>query len=148
MVVGGSGLYVRALLDDLRFPGSDPAIRARWEAMLAEIGPERLHGVLAARDPEAAAHILPTNGRRIVRALEVGEITGEPFTAQLPADGPRLVPHLSIGLDLPRDVLDERIQARVRPDVRRRPRRGGRAACSPAGCGRVAPPAEHWATPR
>jgi tRNA dimethylallyltransferase len=113
VVVGGSGLYVRALLDDLRFPGSDPAIRARWEAALEGIGPAALHAVLADRDPEAARHILPTNGRRIVRALEVGEITGEPFAAQLPADGPALVPHLSIGLDLPRDVLDERIRARV-----------------------------------
>jgi tRNA dimethylallyltransferase len=114
VVVGGSGLYVRALLDDLRFPGSDPQVRARWETMLAEVGPERLHVILAARDPEAAAHILPTNGRRIVRALEVGEITGEPFTAQLPADGPELVAHTSIGLDLPRDVLDQRIRDRVR----------------------------------
>ncbi|HYO19985.1 MAG TPA: tRNA (adenosine(37)-N6)-dimethylallyltransferase MiaA [Dermatophilaceae bacterium] len=113
VVVGGSGLYVRALLDDLRFPGSDPEIRARWEARLSEVGPAGLHSVLSARDPEAATHILPTNGRRIVRALEVGEITGEPFTAQLPADGPPLVAHLSIGLDLPREVLDARIEARV-----------------------------------
>jgi tRNA dimethylallyltransferase len=113
VVVGGSGLYVRALLDDLRFPGSDPAVRARWEATLEEVGPAELHAVLATRDPEAASHILPTNGRRIVRALEVGEITGEPFVAQLPADGPVLVPHLSIGLDLSREVLDERIRVRV-----------------------------------
>jgi tRNA dimethylallyltransferase len=114
VVVGGSGLYVRALLDDLRFPGSDPIVRARWEATLAEVGPEALHRVLAQRDPEAARHILPTNGRRIVRALEVGEMTGQPFTAQLPVAGPGLVAHLSIGLDLPRDVLDARISARVR----------------------------------
>jgi len=113
VVVGGSGLYVRALLDDLRFPGSDSAIRGRWETRLAEIGPEQLHRVLAERDPAAAAHILPSNGRRIVRALEVGELTGEPFTAQLPADGPPLVPHVSVGLDLAREVLDERIRARV-----------------------------------
>jgi tRNA dimethylallyltransferase len=113
VVVGGSGLYVRALLDDLRFPGSEPTVRARWEAALADVGPEELHRVLAQRDPEAARHILPTNGRRIVRALEVGEMTGQPFTAQLPVAGPGLVAHLSIGLDLPRDVLDERISARV-----------------------------------
>jgi tRNA dimethylallyltransferase len=113
VVVGGSGLYVRALLDDLRFPGSDPGIRARWESTLAEIGPVALHGVLAGRDPAAAAHILPTNGRRIVRALEVGELTGEPFIAQLPADGPALVPHISVGLDLDRDLLDDRIRTRV-----------------------------------
>jgi tRNA dimethylallyltransferase len=113
VVVGGSGLYVRALLDDLKFPGSDPAIRAHWEARLGDIGPEQLHAILAGRDPEAAAHILPTNGRRIVRALEVGDLTGEPFTAQLPADGPPLVAHVSVGLDLARDVLDERIRLRV-----------------------------------
>ena len=83
------------------------------EALLAEMGPEHLHRVLIERDPEAAGHILPTNGRRIVRALEVGELTGEPFTAQLPADGPALVPHVSVGLDLPRDVLDQRIRQRV-----------------------------------
>jgi tRNA dimethylallyltransferase len=113
VVVGGSGLYVRALLDDLRFPGSDPVIRVRWEARLAEVGPLELYQVLVARDPAAAAHILPTNGRRIVRALEVGELTGEGFTAQLPADGPPLVPHVSVGLDLGRDLLDERISGRV-----------------------------------
>jgi tRNA dimethylallyltransferase len=61
----------------------------------------------------AAAHVLPTNGRRIVRALEVGELTGQPFVAQLPVDGPALVPHFSVGLDLPRDVLDVRIEVRV-----------------------------------
>jgi tRNA dimethylallyltransferase len=113
VVVGGSGLYVRALLDDLRFPGSDPVVRAHWESRLAEVGPEVLHAQLAARDPAAAAHILPTNGRRIVRALEVGELTGQPFAAQLPADGPALVAHVSVGLDLPRDVLDARIASRV-----------------------------------
>ncbi len=113
VVVGGSGLYVRALLDDLRFPGSDPQIRALWELQLAELGAAGLHAVLAERDPEAAAHILPTNGRRVVRALEVGELTGQPFAAQLPHDGPPLVEHLSIGLDLDRERLDERIQWRV-----------------------------------
>lgn len=113
VVVGGSGLYVRALLDDLRFPGSDPEIRRRWERSLAEVGPERLHEVLAKRDPAAASAILPTNGRRIVRALEVGELTGQGFTATLAASGPVLVPHESVGLDLPRPVLDERIAKRV-----------------------------------
>ena len=113
VVVGGSGLYVRALLDDLRFPGSDPRIRARWEQQLAEVGPQRLHEVLAQRDPQAAAQILPTNGRRIVRALEVGEITGAGFPATLPADGPALVPHLSAGLAIERAELDTRIERRV-----------------------------------
>jgi tRNA dimethylallyltransferase len=113
VVVGGSGLYVRALLDDLRFPGSDPTIRARWEAELDRLGAPALHEVLAQRDPAAAAHILPTNGRRIVRALEVGELTGEGFPAVLPPDGPPLVPHAAFGLDVGRDDLDERIAARV-----------------------------------
>ena len=113
VVVGGSGLYVRALLDDLRFPGSDPTIRARWEAELARIGAPALHQVLAQHDPAAAAHILPTNGRRIVRALEVGELTGEGFPAVLPPDGPPLVPHAAFGLDIGRDELDGRIAARV-----------------------------------
>ena len=84
VLVGGSGLYVRAALDDLEFPGTDPAVRARLEAELAERGPAPLHARLAAADPAAAAAILPSNGRRIVRALEVIEITGRPFTANLP----------------------------------------------------------------
>lgn len=113
VVVGGSGLYVRALLDDLRFPGSDPEIRTRWEQVLAQIGPERLHGLLAERDPQAADHILPTNHRRVVRALEVGELTGQPYVAVLPPDGPTLVDHVSIGLDLDRTELDRRIARRV-----------------------------------
>jgi tRNA dimethylallyltransferase len=113
VVVGGSGLYVRGLLDDLRFPGSDPAVRSRWEQRLADVGAGQLHAELAARDPEAAAHILPTNGRRIVRALEVIELTGQPFAAQLPPDGPTLVPHLAIGCDVDRPTLDERIAVRV-----------------------------------
>ncbi len=112
VVVGGSGLYVRALLDDLVFPGSDPRIRAQWEAELEAMGAPALHAVLAARDPQAAAHILPTNGRRIVRALEVGQLTGQGFRAQLPADGPALVPHLSIGMQVRREELDARIEQR------------------------------------
>jgi tRNA dimethylallyltransferase len=113
VVVGGSGLYVRALLDDLAFPGSDPQIRAHWEAELTTHGPQALHEVLAERDPRAAAHILPTNGRRIVRALEVGQMTGRGFQAQLPVDGPPLVPHHSFGLALDRMVLDARIDVRT-----------------------------------
>lgn len=113
VVVGGSGLYVRALLDDLRFPGSDPVLRARWEERLRMVGAAALHEVLAQRDPQAAAQILPSNGRRIVRALEVGELTGEPFIARLPIAGPPLVPHVAVGLDVPRPVLDARIADRV-----------------------------------
>ena len=112
IVVGGSGLYVSAVLDDLRFPGSDPAVRARLEADLEAVGAEALHARLAEVDPAAAAEILPTNGRRIVRALEVIEITGEPFTARLPDPVP-VYQAVRVGLEVPRDVLDERIAERV-----------------------------------
>jgi len=113
ILVGGSSLYVRAVLDPLDFPGTDPAVRARWAARLDEVGPEALHAELARRDPEAAAAILPTNGRRLVRALEVVELTGRPFAATMPPPVsiyPRVV---MIGLDVPRDVLDARIDERV-----------------------------------
>jgi len=113
ILVGGSSLYVRAVLDPLDFPGTDPAVRARWAARLDEVGPEALHAELARRDPEAAAAILPTNGRRLVRALEVVELTGRPFVATMPPPVsiyPRVV---MIGLDVPRDVLDARIDERV-----------------------------------
>lgn len=113
ILVGGSSLYVRAVLDPLDFPGTDPAVRARWAARLDEVGPEALHAELAARDPEAAAAILPTNGRRLVRALEVGELTGRPFVATMP-DFVSVYPDVvMIGLDVPRDVLDARIDERV-----------------------------------
>lgn len=112
IVVGGSGLYVSAVLDDLRFPGTDPKVRARWEAELQRIGSPALHAVLAARDPAAAEAILPANGRRIVRALEVIELTGEPFTAVLPEPTPAH-PARWIGLDVPREVMDARIEARI-----------------------------------
>lgn len=111
VLVGGSGLYVRAVVDDLRFPGTDPGLRARLEAELAEVGPEALHARLAGLAPEAALAILPTNGRRVVRALEVVELTGR-FTATLPELAP-VYPAVRIGLDVPRPVLDERIAARV-----------------------------------
>jgi tRNA dimethylallyltransferase len=81
LLVGGSGLYVRAVLEDFEFPGTDPVVRARLEEELAAVGTGPLHARLGERDPEAAARILPSNGRRIVRALEVIELTGQPFTA-------------------------------------------------------------------
>jgi tRNA dimethylallyltransferase len=112
VLVGGSGLYVRAVLDHLEFPGTDPDVRARLEAELTEVGPVELHARLAAVDPEAAAAILPTNGRRLVRALEVVEITGGRFTATLPEQRD-VYPSVQIGLDVPRPVLDARIDARV-----------------------------------
>lgn len=112
VLVGGSGLYVRAALDDLDFPGTDEALRARLEAELASDGPAALHARLATVDPRAAATILPGNGRRIVRALEVVELTGAPFVATLP-DPAYAVPTTQLGLALDRAVLDERIARRV-----------------------------------
>ena len=112
VLVGGSGLYVRAVLDHLEFPGTDPDVRARLEAELAEAGAPALHARLAQVDPEAAAAILPSNGRRIVRALEVVEITGGRFTASLPEQRD-VYRSVQIGLDVPRDVLDARIDERV-----------------------------------
>ncbi|MDA0563980.1 tRNA (adenosine(37)-N6)-dimethylallyltransferase MiaA [Streptomonospora sp. S1-112] len=112
VLVGGSGLYVRAALDELDFPGTDPAVRARLEEELERRGPAPLHARLAERDPEAARAILPGNGRRIVRALEVIELTGRPFTATLPEHTSHY-PCVQIGLRVPRPVLDDRIEERV-----------------------------------
>ncbi|GAA4118209.1 tRNA (adenosine(37)-N6)-dimethylallyltransferase MiaA [Nocardioides fonticola] len=113
VLVGGSALYTRAVLDRFEFPGTDPEVRARLEAELDAVGSVALHARLAAVDPEAAARILVENGRRVVRALEVVEITGRPFSASLPqleyAD-PRTV---QIGVDIDRPTLDARIEARV-----------------------------------
>ncbi len=112
LLTGGSALYVHAIADDFRFPGTDPQIRARLEAELADLGPAELHRRLADLDPAAAAGILPGNGRRIVRALEVIELTGS-FTAGLPEWRYALPDVIQYGLELPRDVLDERIERRV-----------------------------------
>ncbi|CCG04530.1 tRNA (adenosine(37)-N6)-dimethylallyltransferase MiaA [Blastococcus saxobsidens] len=111
-LVGGSGLYVRAVLDELDFPGTDPALRARLEEELTAVGAGELHARLAALDPAAAAAVLPTNGRRIVRALEVIELTGGPFRAQLPEPAPHY-PAVVIGVDRAPAELDARIAARV-----------------------------------
>ena len=112
ILVGGSGLYVAAVLDDLQFPGTDPLVRARLEQDLQREGSVVLHARLGRLDPAAALAILPTNGRRIVRALEVIEITGEPFTATLPRDT-EVVPATRVGLRVDREVMDARIAARV-----------------------------------
>ncbi|MEU0085806.1 tRNA (adenosine(37)-N6)-dimethylallyltransferase MiaA [Streptomyces sp. NPDC006274] len=112
VLVGGSGLYVRAAIDALEFPGTDPQVRARLEQELAERGPGALHTRLAAADPEAGRAILPSNGRRIVRALEVIEITGKPFTANLPGHD-AVYDTVQIGVDVARPELDERIAVRV-----------------------------------
>lgn len=113
VLVGGSALYTRAVIDDFSFPGTDPGLRARLEAELSERGPQALHDQLAALDPAAAADILPGNGRRIVRAIEVVTITGKPFAASLPSHTHVLPGVLEFGLDAPRDWLDERIALRV-----------------------------------
>ena len=112
LLVGGSGLYLRAVLDELDFPGTDAALRARLEEELAAVGPAALHERLAALDPAAAAAVLPSNGRRIVRALEVIELTGGPFRAQLPEPRPHY-PAVVIGLDREPAELDQRVAARV-----------------------------------
>ena len=113
VAVGGSGLYVQALVDDLRFPGTDPAVRARLEGELAELGPAALHARLARTDPDAAAGILTSNGRRVVRALEVVEITGAPFAASLPRPGAPRHGTVLVGIDRETTTLGARIQARV-----------------------------------
>jgi tRNA dimethylallyltransferase len=112
LLVGGSGLYVRAVLEDFEFPGTDPVVRARLEEELAAVGTGPLHARLGERDPEAAARILPSNGRRIVRALEVIELTGRPFTASLPDPRP-VYESVQIGVDRDTAELDERIALRV-----------------------------------
>jgi tRNA dimethylallyltransferase len=113
VVVGGSALYVRAVLDRFEFPGTDPALRARLERDLAVVGARGLHERLTNVDPGAAAAILPTNGRRIVRALEVVELTGRPFSATLPNRTYLYDRVVQLGLDVPRDVLERRIEERV-----------------------------------
>ena len=111
VIVGGSWLYVQAILDEMDFPGTDPQVRARLEEDLVESGPEAMHARLAALDPDAAAAILSTNGRRIVRALEVVALQGS-FTARLPEPRPWREARW-IGLSCDRIVLDARITARV-----------------------------------
>ncbi|MDP9445265.1 MAG: tRNA (adenosine(37)-N6)-dimethylallyltransferase MiaA [Actinomycetota bacterium] len=113
IVVGGSALYIRAVLDAFRFPGTDPAVRADLEAELAAVGSAALHARLSEHDPVAAAAILPSNARRVVRALEVIALTGRPYTATLPGHAYAYDDVAQVGVDVPRPVLDERIAARV-----------------------------------
>lgn len=112
ILVGGSGLYVRAVLDDLQIPPTDPAVRERWETRLEQEGAAALHIRLAACDPPAAEQIHPSNGRRIVRALEVIELTGEPFSATMPKRE-FVAPAVMLGLQIDRSELYARIGRRV-----------------------------------
>ncbi|MFC5501377.1 tRNA (adenosine(37)-N6)-dimethylallyltransferase MiaA [Lysinimonas soli] len=114
ILVGGSGLYVSSVLYDFRFPGTDPVIRERLEAELADGGPGLLHRRLHEVDPAAAQAIGPHNGRRLVRALEVVTITGEPFGSGLPSQSRRWRPAVTIGLRAERATLVERLGARAR----------------------------------
>lgn len=113
ILVGGSGLYVNAVIDEMAFPATDPAVRSRWETELADGGASALHARLAGLDPVAAAAIEPGNGRRLVRALEVIELTGAPFSATLPAPGPSRYDAALFFLDRPVDELDRRLAERV-----------------------------------
>jgi tRNA dimethylallyltransferase len=113
VLAGGSALYIRAILDDFVFPGTDPDIRARLEAELEAKGSGALHQQLQKLDPKAAEQILPSNGRRIVRALEVVEITGGPYVATLPEHRYVYPGAIQLGLDVPRPELDARIDLRV-----------------------------------
>ena len=113
IVVGGSALYVRAIVDDFEFPGTDPAVRARLENEVLAQGAERLHQRLSEVDPIAATRILPGNARRVVRALEVIELTGRSFSAVLPERRYVLADVVQIGLAVDRARLNARIAARV-----------------------------------
>lgn len=113
VIVGGSMLYIQGLLDDWKFPATDPQVRARYEEMLAQIGVAALHRRLAEVDPAAAESILDTDGRRIVRALEVVELTGEPFAASAPKIGEARWGTRILALDRETADLDERIAART-----------------------------------
>ena len=114
VIVGGTGLYIKAILDDLNFPDTDPVIRALLEMQAIEVGSDALFAKLQELDPAAALAIDKANTRRIVRALEVIEITGKPFTANLPReDSSRYPDAIQCGLVMEREHLRERIDARV-----------------------------------
>ena len=114
LIVGGTGLYIKAILDDLNFPDTDPQVRANLEKLGEEFGANYLFERLQELDPAAALAIDPANIRRIIRALEVIEITGKPFTANLPReDSSRFPDALQFGLVMDREHLRERIDLRV-----------------------------------
>jgi len=113
ILVGGSMLYIASVLNDFEFPGTDPELRAKLEADLEEYGPIELHRRLAAIDAVAASRIIPQNGRRVVRALEIVQMTGRPFAAALPEVPTEWQPSLQIGLNGPREELIPRLELRV-----------------------------------
>lgn len=113
ILVGGSMLYIAAVLNDFEFPGTDEDLRAKLEAELIDVGPLAMHAKLALLDPVAASRIIPQNGRRSVRAIEIVTMTGKPFAASLPDVPPQWQPSLQIGLNGPRDLLVERLEQRV-----------------------------------
>lgn len=113
VIVGGSMLYIQSLLDEWAFPATDPVVRARWEAQLAEVGVAALHAELTRVDPAAGASILPTDGRRVVRALEVVELTGQPYAASAPRIGEPRWDTAIVGLDWETTALDERLAQRT-----------------------------------
>ncbi|MSY00758.1 MAG: tRNA (adenosine(37)-N6)-dimethylallyltransferase MiaA, partial [Actinobacteria bacterium] len=114
IVVGGTGLYIKAILDDLNFPDTDPVVRASLELELATIGIDALFKRLEKLDPAAAIAIDRANSRRVIRALEVIAITGKPFTANLPREASSRYPDaIQLGLVMNRDDLSERIALRV-----------------------------------
>ena len=113
VIVGGSMMYIQALLDEWEFPATDPQVRAKWEAVLADGGVAAIHQALTESDPQAAATILPTDGRRMVRALEVVELTGKPFAASAPKIGEPRWGTVIVGVDRDTAELDERIGMRT-----------------------------------
>lgn len=114
ILVGGTGLYIKAVVDEMNFPETNPEIRDRLNAEAEEIGKEAMYKRLRELDPAAAIAIDSQNLRRVIRALEVIEITGKPYTANLPQEGAMYYPDATwIGLDVPREVLDERIKIRA-----------------------------------
>lgn len=113
ILVGGSGLYVSSVVFDFQFPGTDPQLRARLEAELLQIGPGLMYSRLQSVDPQAALRIGPSNGRRLVRALEIVELTGAPHLAALPEEPVYWKPSVLLGLRTPREQLTPRLDARV-----------------------------------
>ena len=113
VVVGGSMMYIQSLLDEWAFPATDPAVRSKWEQRLSEVGVGALHSELASVDAAAASTILPTDGRRIVRALEVVELTGRPFRATLPGQRVPRYDAVLLGVDRDTAELDDRVARTV-----------------------------------